>query len=310
LLKGLSREKSLETLLSLDNRQVSASEFEELLRVKNEAYLNSVTHLSPQDCLPGVTELIDAAKKANLKLAVGSASRNAKLILQHIELDSVMDTVVDGHAVKKTKPDPEVFLRAAKNLQLSPAECLVFEDAEHARALFADEIDDNIYSRFSNPNVNELVEKLCLLEKMEDGFGTASGMAAVFASMAALLKSGDHILASSALFASSTRIIKDILPNWGIEYSFFDIHRPETWEAQIKPNTKMIFAETPSNPGLVLIDLEFLCGLGKKHGVLVNIDNCFATPYIQQPSVYGADIITHSATKFMDGQGRAVGGAI
>ncbi|MDA0931009.1 MAG: beta-phosphoglucomutase [Bacteroidetes bacterium] len=130
LLKGLSREKSLETLLSLDNRQVSASEFEELLRVKNEAYLNSVAHLSPQDCLPGVTELIDAAKKANLKLAVGSASRNAKLILQRIELDSVMDTVVDGHAVKKTKPDPEVFLRAAKNLQLSPAECLVFEDAE------------------------------------------------------------------------------------------------------------------------------------------------------------------------------------
>lgn len=186
----------------------------------------------------------------------------------------------------------------------------VFDDAEHARALFADEIDDNIYSRFSNPNVNELIEKLCLLEKMEDGFGTASGMAAVFASMAALLKTGDHILASSALFASSTRIIKDILPNWGIEYSFFDIHRPETWEAQIRPNTKMIFAETPSNPGLVLIDLEFLCNLAKKHGILVNIDNCFATPYIQQPALYGVDIITHSATKFMDGQGRAVGGAI
>ncbi|MCB0502792.1 MAG: aminotransferase class I/II-fold pyridoxal phosphate-dependent enzyme [Bacteroidetes bacterium] len=186
----------------------------------------------------------------------------------------------------------------------------VFEDADQARALFADEIDDNIYSRFSNPNVNEFVEKMCALEEMEDGFGTASGMAAVFASMAALLKSGDHILASSALFASTTRIIKDIFPNWGIEYTFFDIHQPDTWESLIQPNTKMIFAETPSNPGLVLIDLEFLCTLGKKHNILVNIDNCFATPYIQQPSKYGADIITHSATKFIDGQGRAIGGAI
>lgn len=186
----------------------------------------------------------------------------------------------------------------------------IFDDAEQARALFADEIEGNIYSRFSNPNVNEFVTKMCSLELMEDGFGTASGMAAVFASLAALLRSGDHILASSALFASSTRIIQDILPKWGIEYSFFDIHKPETWESQIRPNTKMLFAETPSNPGLVLINLEFLCGLGKKHGILVNIDNCFATPYLQQPALYGADIITHSATKFIDGQGRAVGGCV
>ena len=186
----------------------------------------------------------------------------------------------------------------------------VFDDAEHARALFADEVNDNIYSRFSNPNVNEFIGKMCALENMEDGFGTASGMAAVFASMAALLKSGDHILASSALFASTTRIIKDIFPKWGIEHTFFDIHQPDTWEGLIQENTRMIFAETPSNPGLVLIDMELLCNLGKKHGVLVNIDNCFATPYIQQPAQYGADIITHSATKFIDGQGRAIGGAV
>ena len=151
---------------------------------------------------------------------------------------------------------------------------------------------------------------MCLLEGTEDGFGTASGMAAVFASMAALLESGDHILASSALFASSTRIINDIFPKWGIEHTFFDIHQPETWESLIQANTKMIFAETPSNPGLVLIDLEKLCSIGKKHNILVNIDNCFATPYIQQPTKYGADIITHSATKFIDGQGRAIGGAV
>jgi O-succinylhomoserine sulfhydrylase len=185
-----------------------------------------------------------------------------------------------------------------------------FDDAEQARALFADEYVDNIYSRFSNPNVNEFVEKMCVLEDMEDGFGTATGMAAVFASMMPFLEQGDHILASSALFASSTRIIKEFLPKWGIEYSFFDIQNPDTWESQIQPNTKMIFAETPSNPGLVLIDLEYLCHLGKKHHVLVNIDNCFATPYLQQPSKYGADIITHSATKFIDGQGRVNGGIV
>lgn len=185
-----------------------------------------------------------------------------------------------------------------------------FDDAEQARALFADEYVDNIYSRFSNPNVNEFVEKMCLLENMEDGFGTATGMAAVFASIMPFLKQGDHILASSALFASSTRIIKEFLPKWGIEYSFFDINQPETWEQEIRSNTKMLFAETPSNPGLVLIDLELLCSLGKKHNILVNIDNCFATPYLQQPSKYGADIITHSATKFIDGQGRVNGGIV
>lgn len=185
-----------------------------------------------------------------------------------------------------------------------------FEDAEQARALFADEYVDNIYSRFSNPNVNEFVEKMSLLEGTEDGFGTATGMAAVFASIMPFLNAGDHILASSALFASSTRIIKDYLPRWNIEYSFFDINQPDTWEAQIRPNTKMIFAETPSNPGLVLIDLEYLGKLGKKHNILVNVDNCFATPYLQRPADFGADIITHSATKFIDGQGRVCGGIV
>lgn len=186
----------------------------------------------------------------------------------------------------------------------------VFEDAEQARALFADEYEGNIYSRFSNPNVNEFVQKMAVLEGYEDGFGTATGMAAVFASMAPFLKQGDHVLASSALFSSSMRIISEYLPKWGIEYSFFDINQPDTWESKIQPNTKMIFAETPSNPGLVLIDLKILADLGKKHGVLVNIDNCFATPYLQRPSEYGVDIVTHSATKFIDGQGRVTGGIV
>ena len=186
----------------------------------------------------------------------------------------------------------------------------IFEDAEQARALFADEVEGNIYSRFSNPNVNEFVTKMCALEGCEDGFGTATGMAAVFSSMMPFLKQGDHVLASSALFASSTRIMNDYLPKWGISVSYFDIQQPETWEGMIQENTKMIFAETPSNPGLVLIDLQFLCDLGKKHSILVNIDNCFATPYLQTPFSFGADIVTHSATKFIDGQGRVVGGIV
>lgn len=186
----------------------------------------------------------------------------------------------------------------------------VFEDAEQARALFADEYQGNIYSRFSNPNTTEFIEKMALLENCEDGFATATGMAAVFASMAPFVKQGDHILASSALFSSTMRIFSDYFSKWGIEYSYFDINQPETWESKIQSNTKMIFAETPSNPALVLIDLQFLCDLGKKHGILVNIDNCFATPYLQNPRDFGADIVTHSATKFLDGQGRVTGGIV
>ncbi len=186
----------------------------------------------------------------------------------------------------------------------------VFDDAEQARALFQDEYQGNIYSRFSNPNTSEFIEKMALLENCEDGFATSTGMAAVFASMAAFVKQGDHILASSALFSSTMRIFSDYFSKWGIEYTYFDINQPDTWESKIQPNTKMIFAETPSNPALVLIDLKFLCDLGKKHGILVNIDNCFATPYLQNPTDFGADIITHSATKFLDGQGRVTGGIV
>lgn len=186
----------------------------------------------------------------------------------------------------------------------------IFDDAEHMRATFADENDDNIYSRFSNPNVNEFVEKLCALEGTEAGFATASGMSAVFASFMALLKSGDHLLACSSIFGSTHTVITKYLPKWGISYSYADIHKPETWEALITKNTKMIFVETPTNPGLDIIDLEWLGQLAKKHNILLNVDNCFATPALQQPAKFGADLITHSATKFIDGQGRVLGGAV
>lgn len=186
----------------------------------------------------------------------------------------------------------------------------VFDDAEQARALFADEVPGNIYTRFSNPNNTELIEKLCLLEGTEDGIATASGMAAMFCSMAALLRSGDHVLASRSVFGSTHQILNTLFPRFGISHTYVNIAKPETWEAMIQPNTKMIFVETPSNPALDIIDLEWLGKLANKHNLILNVDNCFATPYLQNPAKWGAHIVTHSATKFMDGQGRVIGGAI
>ncbi|MEM9675116.1 MAG: aminotransferase class I/II-fold pyridoxal phosphate-dependent enzyme [Bacteroidota bacterium] len=187
----------------------------------------------------------------------------------------------------------------------------VFEDAEQARATFASEIEGNIYSRFSNPNNDEFIQKLCLLEKTEDGVATASGMAAMFISIASFLKSGDHVLASRSLFGSTHQILTGLLPRWNISHTYVDIHADiASWEKNIQPNTRMIFVETPSNPGLDLLNLEELGKLAKQHQILFNVDNCFATPYIQNPTDWGADLVTHSATKFIDGQGRTVGGAV
>lgn len=186
----------------------------------------------------------------------------------------------------------------------------VFDDAEQARAMFADEIAGNIYSRYSNPNTDEFIAKLCIMEGTEDGIATASGMAAMYSSMAALLKSGDHILASRSVFGSTHQILNTIFPRFGITYTYADINQPETWESKIQPNTKLIFVETPSNPALDLIDLEWLGKLAAKHNLILNVDNCFATPFLQNPAKWGAHIVTHSATKFIDGQGRVIAGAV
>ncbi len=186
----------------------------------------------------------------------------------------------------------------------------VFEDAEQARALFADEIPGNIYTRFSNPNNTEFIEKMCLLEGTEDGIATASGMAAMYISMASLLKAGDHVLASRSVFGSTHQILNVIFPRFNISYSYADIADPNSWESKIQPNTKMIFVETPSNPALDIIDMEWLGNLANKHNLILNVDNCFATPYLQNPAKWGAHLVTHSATKFIDGQGRVIGGAV
>ncbi|MFH5833163.1 trans-sulfuration enzyme family protein [Halalkalibaculum sp. DA3122] len=186
----------------------------------------------------------------------------------------------------------------------------IFDSAEHARALFANEMEGNVYSRYSNPNTNEFIAKMCNMEEAESGIATASGMAAVFSSLAALLDQDDHLLACRSLFGSSHQILNSIFPRWGISHSYADIDNPDGWESLIRDNTRVLFLETPSNPGLDLIDLEWACELAKQHNLITIVDNCFATPYLQKPMVYGADIVVHSATKFIDGQGRAIGGAV
>lgn len=185
-----------------------------------------------------------------------------------------------------------------------------FDNAEDMRAAFADESDDNIYSRFSNPNVQEFVDRMCVLEGAEAGFATSTGMSAVFASFMAFLKQGDHLLSCNAIFGSTHTVITKYLPKYGIEHSYFEADRPDEWEALVKPNTKMIYVETPTNPGLDIIDLETLSTLAKKHNLILNVDNCFATPVSQQPIRYGADLVVHSATKWLDGQGRVLGGVV
>lgn len=185
-----------------------------------------------------------------------------------------------------------------------------FDSAEEGAGLFSGEVEGNLYSRFSNPNCDELISKLNSLEQTEAGVTTATGMAAVFVTLAALLKSGDHILASSAIFGNSLNIIKNILPNYGIEHTLVEVDNNNSWELAIKPNTKLLFVETPSNPTLKIADLSFLNGLAKDKNLIYVVDNCFATPYLQQPTNFGADIVLHSATKYIDGQGRVLGGAI
>lgn len=185
-----------------------------------------------------------------------------------------------------------------------------FDSAEEARATFSEEIQGNIYSRYANPNSSDLIEKICAAEGTEMGIATASGMAAMFGSIASLLQQGDHVLASRSLFGSTHQLLTRVFPKWGITSTYGDIADIENWEKLVQPNTKMLFIETPSNPGLEIIDLEWAGNFAKAHNLILVVDNCFATPYLQQPAKWGAHIVTHSATKYIDGQGRVLGGLI
>ena len=185
-----------------------------------------------------------------------------------------------------------------------------FDSAEDMRAAFADETDANIYSRFSNPSVQEFVDRMCILEGAEDGFATASGMSAIFSTFMSLMKQGDHLLSCNAVFGSTHSVITKFLPKYGIDYSYVPANDPSAWEAAVRRNTKMIFLETPTNPGLDIIDLEMANNIAKKHGLILVVDNCFATPLGQRPIEFGADLVVHSATKWLDGQGRTLGGVV
>ncbi|MBE7176390.1 MAG: aminotransferase class I/II-fold pyridoxal phosphate-dependent enzyme [Mucilaginibacter polytrichastri] len=187
----------------------------------------------------------------------------------------------------------------------------VFDDAEQGRALFAEELEGNVYSRYSNPNTTEFIKKVVEMERAEDGLAFSSGMAAVFASFAGILRSGDHVVAFRSVFGSTHQILTNLLPRWGITSTYVDASKPEDVEKAIRPETKMLFLETPSNPGLELVDLEWLGTLKQKYpNLILNVDNCFATPYLQKPITFGFDLVSHSATKYMDGQGRVLGGVV
>nr|WP_314546337.1 aminotransferase class I/II-fold pyridoxal phosphate-dependent enzyme [uncultured Empedobacter sp.] len=187
----------------------------------------------------------------------------------------------------------------------------IFDSAEQGRAIFAEEEQGMVYSRYANPNTTEFINRVCALEKADAGLAFASGMAAVFASFASYIKSGDHIVSSRAIFGSTHQLITQLFPRWGVTYTYVETPNIEDWEKAIQSNTKIVFLESPSNPGLELFDLEALAKLKEKHpNVIFAIDNCFATPYLQQPLQFGFDLSIHSATKYMDGQGRVLGGVV
>lgn len=184
----------------------------------------------------------------------------------------------------------------------------IFQDAEDMRASFAEEKPKNLYSRFSNPNVTEFTEKIAKMEGAEAGYAFATGMAAIYSTFAALLNAGDHIVSCQSVFGSTHTLFTKYFPKWNIETSYFKAGDAENVEQYIKPNTKILYLETPTNPAIEILDLEFFGQIAKKHNLIFIVDNCFATPYLQQPIKYGADIVVHSATKLIDGQGRVLGG--
>lgn len=186
----------------------------------------------------------------------------------------------------------------------------VFESAAQAAARFAGDEPGNIYSRFTNPTTRAFEQRLAALEGGEACVATASGMAAITSMCLALLKSGDHIVSSQSIFGTTTTLFQKYLPRYGIETSFVAMTSIEDWERAIRPDTRLLFLETPSNPLMEIADIGALAELAHAHGCLLAVDNCFCTPALQRPLDFGADLVLHSATKYLDGQGRIVGGAV
>ncbi|WP_055443628.1 trans-sulfuration enzyme family protein [Lacinutrix himadriensis] len=206
----------------------------------------------------------------------------------------------------RTQIERSQYLEHSSPLYLTSS--YVFEDAEDMRSSFAEEKERNIYSRYSNPNTSEFVDKICKMEGAESGYAFASGMSAIFSTFAALLNAGDHIISARSIFGSTYGLFSNYLPKWNISTSYFDINNLDAIEDLIQPSTKILYAESPTNPAVDILDLERLGDIAKKHNILLIIDNCFATPYLQNPIKFGADLVIHSATKLIDGQGRVLGG--
>lgn len=206
----------------------------------------------------------------------------------------------------RTQMERSQFLEHSTPMYLTSS--FVFEDAEDMRASFTEEKDRNIYSRFTNPNTSEFVDKMCKMEGAEAGYAFATGMSAIFSTFAALLNAGDHIVSARSIFGSTHGLFTKFLPKWNITTSYFDVNDLDAIEDLIQPSTKILYAESPTNPAVDIIDLERLGNIAKKHNILLVIDNCFATPYLQNPILFGADLVIHSATKLIDGQGRVLGG--
>ena len=184
----------------------------------------------------------------------------------------------------------------------------VFNDAEEMRASFAEEKERNLYSRFTNPNTTEFVNKIVSMEGAEAGYAFATGMSAIFSTFAALLSAGDHIVSCRSVFGSTHSMFTKFLPKWNIETSYFKVNEVHLLESLIQPHTKILYIETPTNPAVDILDLELIGEIAKKHNLIYIVDNCFATPYVQKPIKFGADLVIHSATKLIDGQGRVLGG--
>lgn len=213
----------------------------------------------------------------------------------HFETDAIRNQITRSSFAEHSSP---LYLTSS----------FVFEDAEEMRASFAEEKQRAIYSRFSNPNTSEFIQKVARMELAEDGVAFASGMAAVFGTFATFLSAGDHLLSSRAVFGSTHALLTKYLPKWNIETTYFTLEEIDNLDALIQKNTRCIYVESPTNPGVDILDLETLGKFAKKHNLLFIVDNCFATPYLQQPIQFGADLVIHSATKLMDGQGRVLGG--
>ncbi len=186
----------------------------------------------------------------------------------------------------------------------------VFNSAAQAAARFSGEEEGNVYSRFTNPTVSSFQQRLAALEGGEACVATSSGMSAILSLVMALCSAGDHIVASTGLFGATQQLLGGIMPRFGIQVSFVSQTDPSAWEAAIRPETKLFFLETPSNPLTEISDIAALSAIARARGVLVAVDNCFCTPILQQPLSLGADLVVHSATKFLDGQGRVLGGAV